>query len=151
MAAVVLDQLIPGLVGLTLGLLGCGAFGRLVALGFLSRRWPIVPGTVTSCQVKKAGRGGQGRVATVSYEYVVGGRRLQGVRVWFGDHLDQSATTAAARSQRFSVGGQVEVRHHPSRPELATIDARASLLAWLGLLACACLVATLVNELFVHW
>lgn len=147
--AVVLDELIPGLVGLSLALLGVGFFGRLVVLSRLARSWPTVEGQVTSVVTRKAGRRLTGLQCTVTYEYVVGAQRHSASQLWFGDSFDISHATAEAVRRRFQQGQRVEVRYQPSKPARATIEASAGWLTWLGLLGSCGLAVLLVNELFL--
>lgn len=145
----VLDELVPGLVGLSLGVTGVVLFGRLVVLSLLARSWPTVEGVVTSVVTRKAGRRLTGLQCTVTYEYVIGGQRHSAARLWFGDTFDISHATAEAVQRRFRQGQRVEVRYQRSNPARTTIDARAGWLTWAGLVGSAWLVALLVNELFL--
>lgn len=147
-AAIVLDELIPGLVGLSLGLAGVVFFGRLIVLSVLARSWPAVEGVVTSVVTRKV-RGVTGRRCTVTYEYVVGERRHAASQLWFGDGFDASPATAEAVRRRFQQGQRLEVRYQPSNPSHATIDARAGVLTWVGLVGSSWLAGLLVNDLFL--
>lgn len=148
-AALVLDELVPGLVGLSLGLAGVVFFGRLVVRSLLARSWPTAEGVVTSVVTRKAGRRLTGLQCTVTYEYVINERRHSASRLWFGDTFDISHATAESVRRRFQERQRIEVRYQPSNPAQATIDARAGWLTWAGLVGCAWLVALLVNELFL--
>ncbi|MBL8941020.1 MAG: DUF3592 domain-containing protein [Archangium sp.] len=148
-AVVVVDELVPGLVGLALALAGVVFFGRLIALSLLARSWPAVEGVVTSIVTRKAGRRLTGLQCTVTYEYVVGAQRHAGTQLWFGDTFDISHATAEAVRRRFREQQRLEVRYQPSNPSRATIDARAGWLTWAGLAGSSWLVALLVNELFL--
>ena len=148
-AAVVLDELVPGLVGLSLGLAGVVFFGRLIVLSLLARSWPTVEGVVTSVVTRKAGRRLTGLQCTVTYEYVTGSEQRSATRLWFGDTFDISHATAEAVQRRFHEGQRIEVRFQPSNPARATIDASAGWLTWAGLVGSSWLAALLVNELFL--
>ncbi|MBI5544532.1 MAG: DUF3592 domain-containing protein [Deltaproteobacteria bacterium] len=136
-----IDQLIPALVGATL--FGVPAFLliRLWLRALASRRWPIAEGRITRSAVSlSAGKKEQASVQ-LTYEYEVGGKTYRSDTVRFGDFLNFSKSDAYATVARFSVGQRVEVRHHPRRPERATLEAKVSgfLIMWvvicLGVLA----------------
>ncbi len=148
LAVIVLDELVPGLVGLSLGLAGVVFFGRLIVLSLLARSWPTVEGVVTSVATRRV-RGVTGRRCTVTYEYVVGEQRHAASQLWFGDRFDVSPATAEAVRRRFQQGMRLEVRYQPSNPARASIDANAGWLTWAGLVGSSWLVALLVNELFL--
>lgn len=154
LAALALDELIPGLVGLTLASAGVAWFGWLVARAVASRSWQVVEGRVLSSETHIVDRGNNtsspARRTTVTYEYVVGSTRYVSTRVWFGDRFDLSAATAETLKARFVPGHAVEVRYDSSRPSEATLEARASWLVWLGLVGSLALAALLVNELFLR-
>lgn len=149
LAAIVLDELVPGLVGLSLGLTGVVFFGRLIMRSLLARSWPTVEGVVTSVVTRKAGRRLTGLQCIVTYEYVIGAQRHSASQLWFGDTFDISHATAEVVQRRFREGQRLEVRYQPSNPSRATIDARAGWLAWAGLVGSSWLAALLVNELFL--
>lgn len=143
------DELIPGLVGLCLGLFGVVFFGRLIMLALRSRSWPTVEGVVTSVITRKAGRRLTGWQCTVTYEYVIGAQRHLASQLWFGDTFDISQATAESVQLRFKQGQRVEVRYQPENPARATVDAKAGWLTWAGLVGSLWLAALLMKELFV--
>jgi hypothetical protein len=149
-----LDELIPGSVGLLLGLVGVGWFGHLVVRARLARRWNVVEGVVTSVRSIEVsrGKGDQspgGRRTLVTYEYVVAGQTRRGDRLWFGEEMDQSVATAEAVARRYREGQRVTVLVHPSDASRAVLEPRASWLAWAGLFGSGGLVVVMVRELFL--
>ncbi len=125
------EELVPGLVGLTLFGVPAGFFGWLLARAVASRGWPTVEGTVTRSVVQK-GRKDQAS-AVVVYEYEVEGRRYTCDRVCFGDFLDLNRADAASTVASFPQGQRVTVRHHPTRPAVGTLRTTVSgfLVLWL--------------------
>jgi hypothetical protein len=126
-----IDEWLPGSVGVVLCLGLAAWFGRLGFFAVNAQRWPSVPGRVVS-SVVVLGRRQSGR-ARVRYEYQVGAQKFTGQTLFFGDFLDANPTIARERASAHPVGGEVTVRHHPDKPSVSYVEARADLRVWLFL------------------
>lgn len=152
-AASAAETLVPGLVGLSLSLVGLFFFGRAVLRAVRARGWATAPGEVVSSEVVvvKDGRTRSSAVtsrrALVVYRYVVGAERFEARRITFGDGWDLNPGLAAQQHKRYPAGAPVEVRYDPARPSAAVLEPKAGWLAWLGTVGCGAMAALLVREL----
>ena len=135
-----MDTLVPGLIGLTLFGLGGTYFARFVWLARSSRHWPVVEGTITRSSIRKWKQGSAGgRTSTynyspeVRYVYQVAGQNYCGSNVCFGREWNTSGGAADRTVVDYPVGKKVQVRHHPLRPDLATLETQASNRVYLAL------------------
>ncbi|HEX8693793.1 MAG TPA: DUF3592 domain-containing protein [Longimicrobium sp.] len=144
-----LERVVPG----TVGLLVCGAPTAyllwLCWAALASRRWPTAPGRVTR-SVVVAGHRHQARY-DVRYEYTVGGRAYTGGRVRFGGALNMNRGDALRTTTVYPAGRPVQVRHHPRRPRVSTLESRVSAAVWVWLALGLFMTSAIAGALLGWW
>lgn len=142
-----LERWIPGLIGLSIFGIPTAYLAYLALMSVASRRWPVARGTVTRSQVIPRRKGGADY--DVRYEYTVGGETFSGSRVRWGGALNSNAGDANDTRSTYPTGRAVEVRHHPRKPALSTLEPRASRAIWmwmaLGLFICTTILGALAG------
>lgn len=127
-----LDDLVPGLVGLSLCVAGAGWATWQVVQSWLARGWATAEGTVTSSRVQhRRQRNGVSARLHVEYRFFVGAREHLGTRVFFAEGLQGNAAACAEVVQRYPAGARVTVLHAPGDPTRSCLEPRAALLSWL--------------------
>jgi hypothetical protein len=144
-----LDQLIPGLIGLSIFGIPTAYLLWLCWLALSSRRWPSATGRVTRSKVVPGRR--ERASYDVRYEYEASGRRYTGDRVRFGGALNLNSTDARATALRYPEGGSVAVRYHPRRPAIATLEPRVSGFLWFWLATGLFMVVSISGALVGWW
>jgi hypothetical protein len=118
--------------------LGCLAGGwwmirRGRALGRASLTWPSAAGTVKLSEVKSfKTKGGKQFMASVAYNYDVGGTPYFGDKLRFG-HYAGALAAAEADAAKYPAGSPVEVRYDPKKPATSVLEAGESGISVLGL------------------
>lgn len=125
------DELVPGLVGLTLCAAPAVWAGRQLLLAAAARGWPTAPGIVNSsrCVERRQRRGWEARVL-IDYRFACGDRTFTGTRVAFGTALNFNTAAARALVARYPTGAAVTVRHHPEHPSICCLEPRADWRLW---------------------
>jgi hypothetical protein len=153
-----MDSLIPGLIGLSLFTVPTVCLTRLIWLARSSRSWPVAEGRIISSWIekKKRGRGGMSGLGAfnyrprVRYTYQVDGQTATGTTIFFGQCLNTNEADAKAILRSYPADLDVQVKYHPGRPNLATLQTRASgrvylflvlALAMMGAILCGILSA----------
>jgi hypothetical protein len=104
--------------------------------GRRSRRWSSVKGVITSSQIKEriqapTGSGPEESAydALVRYEFTVGERQFSGRRISFMP-LGAGLADVKELARRYKVGKSINVYHHPTKPELCTLEQGTTNFAW---------------------
>jgi hypothetical protein len=105
----------------------------LLVMGRRSKRWPTAPGVVLESKFAAGSKINTG-IHRFRYEYRVNGERYTGDRVCFGYAISNGAFDVRRAVSRYPPGRQVEVRYHPWRPSLSTLEPRMSGLVWMWLI-----------------
>jgi hypothetical protein len=144
-----LERVVPGIVGLLVFGVPTAYLLWLCWAALASRRWPTAPGRVTR-SVVVAGHRRQARY-DVRYEYTVAGRAYTGGRVRFGGALNMNRAVALRTTMLYPAGRPVEVRHHPRRPRVSTLECRVSATVWVWLALGLFMVGTIAGALLGWW
>ena len=147
--SVALDELIPGIVGLLVTGVPTAYMLRLAWLSLASRRWPSARGRVTRSAVVP-GRRDQASY-DVRYGYEAYGRRYDGSRVRFGGAISSNRAVARETVNRYPHGSAVTVYYHPRKPNIATLERRASGFLWLWLSIGLFLASAIAGALVGWW
>jgi hypothetical protein len=126
-----LERWVPGLMGLSLIGAPTMYLLYLAVMSRASRGWPVAKGRVTTSQVRTGKKGAADY--DVRYRYSVDGQEYSGTRVRWGGALNSNSGDAHATRSTYPEGREVDVRHHPLRPSLSTLETRASRAIWLWL------------------
>jgi len=145
-----LDQLIPGIVGLSIFGIPTTYLLWLCWLALSSRQWPSATGCITLSKVVPSRRRKLSSYI-VRYEYEASGRRYTGDRVRFGGALNLNSADAQATVLRYPEGKSVAVRYHPQRPAIATLEPRVSGFLWIWLVIGLFMVVNISGALFGWW
>lgn len=111
-----------------------------------SQGWPVARGTVVTSGWKSEGR--RGFAPVVVYRYEAGGQRREADRIAFWGFLATSTfseSSAEAWSQRWVEGWDVDVRHHPTKPEIAVLVPGLNARILLSVLSAVLLVGMCVS------
>ena len=127
-------------IALGVVLVGAGIAGLLwvsheLAKARASRSWPTVEGKISTSYVEERRRTG-GRdspsylvyIVHIRYSYEVDGKTYSSDRIHFfrGRRQYRVKDTAEGLVDRYSLGKQVTVYHHPDEPEIAVLEAGVS-------------------------
>ena len=123
--------MIMGVVFMLVGILTTGIMLRMLVLAIRSRRWPSVMGRLQRVGLKTMeyiGRESDGgvdsaRMAAVdfAYEYEVEGRRFQGRRVTFSDHVSKTPHNLERVLEEFRQASHVRVFYDPKHPQRSVL------------------------------
>lgn len=144
-----LERVVPGTVGLLVFGVPTAYLLWLCWAALASRRWPTAPGRVTR-SVVVAGHRHQARY-DVRYEYTVDGRAYTGERVRFGGALNMNRADALRTTMVYPAGRPVQVRHHPRRPRVSTLESRVSGAVWVWLALGLFMVGAITGALLGWW
>jgi hypothetical protein len=99
-----------------------------------SLRWPRAIAQVTQAKVTRYSRGAGPRWHwEFEYVYCVAGRTYKSNRPYFG--MAPTLKVARKVASRYPVGSTINIRHHPSKPQLSTLLAGSNRHTWYTLLA----------------
>ena len=144
-----LDQVIPGLIGLTL--LGASTtwFGRLWWTAHASKRWPTTTGRVTESKVILRKRGTRGVSAShrLRFEFEVDGTRYAGDRRCFGDFIEGNVAIVQELAQRLATDASVTVHYDPRDPKRSTLEPRVDLRVPMAAIVSALIAAAIAASL----
>jgi len=121
----------------------------LAYLAIASRRWPSAQGRVTRSAVVP-GRRDQASY-DVRYQYEAYGRRYEGSRVRFGGAISSNRAIAHETAGRYPHSSTVTVYYHPRKPNIATLERRASGFLWLWLPIGLFLTSGIAGALIGWW
>lgn len=97
------------------GIIGWGAYCSLKSR--IASNWPIVPGEIKSCEIKKTTDvDGDTYRVLVSYSYEVFGRQYHGDRIAFGYCGSNKYAEHSSLYDKLSMTRKVAVRYNPSNP-----------------------------------
>lgn len=126
LAVVWLLKIVPIVLGLVFLIRGI----RVLALSFISRRWPRVEGEIVTSEVAEISLPGAGEiihassgyVPQVKYQFPLNGRTLHGQCIAFGEKITGAPYSAAkALADSYQPGAKVTVFYHPQKPSIATL------------------------------
>lgn len=107
-------------------LLGGALFGWAAwscALGWLSRTWPTVEGTILSSTLTHGfSRGGPHHDLSVSYSYQVEGTEYTGDTVDFAGATYTFASSGERHFALYPVGARVRVHYNPTTPHRSVLE-----------------------------
>ena len=122
---------VMGVVFMLVGIVTTGLVLWKLALAIRSRRWPFVMGRLQRAALKTVeyiGREPDGgvdsaRMAAVdfTYEYEVDGKRFEGRRVTFSDHVSKTPRTLERLLDEFRHAGHVRVFYDPRHPQRSVL------------------------------
>ena len=135
------DQVIPAAIGLAISLAMVACSLRSLTLAWLSQSWPTAQGKIlnSTIHIQRSYRNGAKQSSyyyspSVRYRYSIDGKSFEGTRVYFLDQWPKTEWHAARTIDAYETGERVQVRYHPRRRELCTLQPRCNeFLAW-GLL-----------------
>ncbi len=119
--------------------------GRLGFRAVSAKSWPSVPGKIVVSVLQPMRR--RGARARIRYEYQVGGQKLTGDTVFFGDFIESNAALAGEQVNAHPVGREVTVRHHPADPRVSCLEPRADLRVWLAFGGALVMASVILNAI----
>ncbi|MGY8749772.1 MAG: DUF3592 domain-containing protein [Pirellulales bacterium] len=118
-----------GLVFAIIGSVVIYFFGMpIVTKAKASLEWPQVSGVVTASEIQSH-RGDDGTTysADVTFDYIVIDEKLSGDTVYFGDNVQTSSRSAAAKTVRkYPVGKEIQVYYSPESPDESVLEPGAT-------------------------